>query len=341
MVKTVIFGASGYTGAELVKLVSQHPKLTLNGLYVSPNSVDAGKDIGELHPALTHLKGHKVQATAAHELDQIAKDNDVILLATPHEASHDWTASLLGSSAVVYDLSAAFRLSDASAYDTHYGFTHQHSDLLAQATYGLAEHFANDIASASLIALPGCYPTASLMALKPLVDANLLCQSTLPVINATSGVSGAGRKASLANSFCEVSLQAYGVFAHRHTPEIAQYLNREVIFTPHLGNFKRGILATITAKLSEGVSQADVDALYNASYAHCPLVRFQSKPARVDDVANTPFCDLYWQVQASNNHIIITSAIDNVLKGAASQAIQCVNLRNGWDITTGLLGSVL
>ena len=292
MVKTVIFGASGYTGAQLVQLVSQHPKLSLNGLYVSPNSADAGKDIADLHPSLSHLRGNAVQATDVDALTQIAEENDVILMATPHEASHDWATQLIGKNAVVYDLSAAFRLSDPAAYDDYYGFPHQHTDLLESAVYGLAEHYEDEIAKASLIALPGCYPTASLTALKPLADAGLLCESTVPVINATSGVSGAGRKASLTTSFCEVSLQAYGVFTHRHTPEISQYINRDVIFTPHLGNFKRGILATITAKLKEGVSQADLDAVYEKAYSSSPLIRFQPKPARVDDVANTPFCDL-------------------------------------------------
>lgn len=339
MLKTIIFGASGYAGAQLVELISQHPELAINGLYVSPNSLDAGKDIADLHPKLQHLRGTKVVATDPNALGQLASQNDIILLATPHEASHDWIPHMMNKGAKIFDLSAAFRLyEDSSAYSNFYGFEHQYTKQLEAAAYGLAEHNQALIQQTDLIAVPGCYPTASLVALKPLHDANLLCEQAIPVINAVSGVSGAGRKASLTNSFCEVSLQPYGVFNHRHTPEICQHLGREVIFTPHLGNFKRGILATITTKLKGSVSSADVDAVYNEYYADSPLIRFQPKPARVDDVANTPFCDLNWQVNPSNQHIIISSAIDNVLKGAASQAVQCINIRHGWPTELGLLG---
>ncbi len=159
----------------------------------------------------------------------------------------------------------------------YYGFTHQYPELLEQAAYGLAEWCGNKLKEANLIAVPGCYPTAAQLALKPLIDADLLDLNQWPVINATSGVSGAGRKAAISNSFCEVSLQPYGVFTHRHQPEIATHLGADVIFTPHLGNFPRGILETITCRLKSGVTQAQVAQVLQQAYAHKPLVRLYDK----------------------------------------------------------------
>jgi N-acetyl-gamma-glutamyl-phosphate reductase len=187
-----------------------------------------------------------------------------------------------------------------------------------------------------LVAVAGCYPTASQLAIKPLIESDLLDVQQWPVINATSGVSGAGRKATLTNSFCEVSLQPYGVFTHRHQPEIATHLGREVIFTPHLGNFKRGILATITMKLAQGVTAEQVNQAFTQAYQGKPAVRLRldSLP-RIQDVEFTPFCDIGWKVQGE--HIIVVSAIDNLLKGASSQAMQCLNIHYGFDELTALV----
>jgi N-acetyl-gamma-glutamyl-phosphate reductase len=275
MLNTVIIGASGYTGAELAKMVSRHPQLLLRGLYVSAASVDAGKLLSDLHG---QLKG-------------------------------------------VVDL-PLLPLTDIKA-------TAASADIVN----------ADAIHQAQLIAVPGCYPTASQLALKPLVVAELLDPQQWPVINAVSGVSGAGRKASMINSFCEVSLQAYGLFTHRHQPEIAHHLNCNVIFTPHLGNFKRGILATITAKLAVGVTVEDVTAAMESAYLQTTdqhAVRLLgNKTAQLDDVVGSCFCDIGWQVQGE--HIILTAAIDNLLKGASSQAMQCINIRNGFPQLTALV----
>ena len=340
MVKTAIFGASGYTGAALVEKVNQHPLLELNGVYVSENSQDANKTLSDLHPSLSHIEQQALIAASHDMLTDIANDNQVILLATPHEASHDWAPKLLNAHAVVFDLSGAYRLFACEDYDKFYGFSHHHPGWLDKAVYGLAEHNHAAIAGAELVAVPGCYPTASLSALLPLKKANLLDASQPPVINAVSGVSGAGRKAALTNSFCEVSLQAYGVFTHRHTPEIAQQLGQSVIFTPHLGSFKRGILATVTAKLSDGVTKAHVDDAFASCYENRKLIRLLSANPRVDDVAYSPFCDLSWHVDEQNGYVIVSSAIDNLLKGAATQAIQCINIRQGWADHTGLMGTL-
>ncbi|OEE15088.1 N-acetyl-gamma-glutamyl-phosphate reductase [Vibrio cyclitrophicus ZF205] len=334
MLKTTIIGASGYTGAELALMINRHPELTLSGLYVSANSVDAGKPIAALHGKLAGLIDMPVQPLTNPE--EVAKPSDVIFLATAHEVSHDLAPIFLENGCQVFDLSGAFRVKSENFYEEFYGFEHQHEQWLDKAAYGLAEWNEQEIKEAQLVAVAGCYPTASQLAIKPLVEAKLLDTNQWPVINATSGVTGAGRKASMVNSFCEVSLQAYGVFNHRHQPEMAAHLGCDVIFTPHLGNFKRGILATITMKLAEGVTEKQIQEAFEKAYQGKPAVRLLEETLpRIQDVEQTPFCDLGWKVQGQ--HIIVVSAIDNLLKGASSQAMQCLNLRYGFAPLTALV----
>lgn len=334
MLKTTIIGASGYTGAELALMINRHPELTLSGLYVSANSVDAGKPIAALHGKLTGLIDMPVQPLTNPE--EVAKQSDVIFLATAHEVSHDLAPIFLENDCQVFDLSGAFRVKGENFYQEFYGFEHQHEQWLDKAAYGLAEWNEQEIKEAQLVAVAGCYPTASQLAIKPLVEAKLLDENQWPVINATSGVTGAGRKATMVNSFCEVSLQAYGVFNHRHQPEMAAHLGRDVIFTPHLGNFKRGILATITMKLADGVAEQQIQDAFEQAYQGKPAVRLLEETLpRIQDVEQTPFCDLGWKVQGQ--HIIVVSAIDNLLKGASSQAMQCLNLRYGFAPLTALV----
>ncbi|MBE4367843.1 N-acetyl-gamma-glutamyl-phosphate reductase [Vibrio parahaemolyticus] len=334
MLKTTIIGASGYTGAELAFMVNKHPQLTLSGLYVSANSVDAGKTIAQLHGKLANVVDMVVNALT--DPKQVAQDSDVVFLATAHEVSHDLAPIFLDAGCQVFDLSGAFRVKSDSFYDTFYGFEHQFNNWLDKAAYGLAEWNQEEIKNAPLVAVAGCYPTASQLAIKPLFVDGLLDTQQWPVINATSGVSGAGRKASMTNSFCEVSLQPYGVFNHRHQPEIAQHLGCDVIFTPHLGNFKRGILATVTMKLAQGVTEQQVAQAFEQAYQGKPAVRLKGDGIpRIQDVENTPFCDISWKVQGE--HIIVISAIDNLLKGASSQAMQCLNIHYGYPELTALL----
>ncbi|BBM63614.1 N-acetyl-gamma-glutamyl-phosphate reductase [Vibrio alfacsensis] len=334
MLKTTIIGASGYTGAELALMVNKHPELTLSGLYVSANSVDAGKNIAQLHGKLAGVIDMPVLPLT--DPKQVAQGSDVIFLATAHEVSHDLAPIFLEAGCQVFDLSGAFRVKSEHFYDTFYGFEHQYNNWLDKAAYGLAEWNQEPIKTTPLIAVAGCYPTASQLAIKPLLEQALLDTNQWPVINATSGVSGAGRKASMVNSFCEVSLQPYGVFNHRHQPEIAQHLGCDVIFTPHLGNFKRGILATITMKLAQGVTEAQVAQAFEQAYQGKPAVRLKGDGIpRIQDVENTPFCDIGWKVQGE--HIIVISAIDNLLKGASSQAMQCLNIHYGYPELTALL----
>ena len=336
MIKTCIIGASGYTGAELVNILAHHEGFALDTLYVSEHSTDAGLPISACHASLIGVCDLPLVPINNAILAQMAWDCDAIFLATPHEASHDWMPVLAGKRAVIYDLSGAFRIQDKDVFAQYYGFAHTCGELLEQAVYGLAEWYPEQISNASVIAVPGCYPTASLSGLKPLAAANLLT-STRPVINAVSGVSGAGRKASMTNSFCEVSLQAYGILGHRHQPEIEAYLGQPIIFTPHLGNFKRGILATITAQLKPGTTLAQVQQAFTQAYANTPFVRLRASAPKIDDVVNTPYCDVYFKYDAEAEYVVVTTAIDNVLKGAASQAVQCANLTHNYPITHGLM----
>lgn len=338
MYKASIVGASGYVGAELARLVAKHPKFQLSGLFVSAASADKDKAMSQIHGHLSGIVECQLQGINEQRLIEEADKVDIIFLATPHEASHQWLPLIANSQALVIDLSGAYRFKDLAVYPQYYGFEHNHPAVLESTVYGLADWHQNDIKDCDLISVPGCYPTASITALKPLTKSNLLDNSAVAIINATSGVSGAGRKANLATSVCEVSLHAYNVGIHRHQPEISEYLGMPVIFTPHLGNFKRGILATCTAKLASGVTKADVDAAFAQSYEANPLIRFKSSSPKLQDVVNTPFCDLYWYLDEKNGYIIVISAIDNLLKGAASQAIQCANLRLGFDKNLALLG---
>ncbi|GAA0858776.1 N-acetyl-gamma-glutamyl-phosphate reductase [Aliiglaciecola litoralis] len=337
MLKACVLGASGYTGAELVRLLASHAKFSIAELCVSQHSEDANKCVSQVHPYLNGQVKGQLQALTNSKLAHLSQHMDAIFLATPHEASHDWMPILTTGNAKVFDLSGAFRLKDTQVFSQYYGFEHRHLSQLHSAQYGLAEWYGEQIQQAKIIAVPGCYPTASLTALKPLMENQLLDPSMRPVINAVSGVSGAGRKASLTSSFCEVSLQAYGVLGHRHQPEIAAYLGTDVIFTPHLGNFKRGILATITVKVHAGVTPQQVDSAFQQAYAEHPMIRLLPHFPKLDDVVKTPFCDLHWKLDAQSGYLVIGSAIDNLLKGAASQAIQCANLTFGYNSALGLI----
>ena len=336
MLKAIVVGASGYTGAELAHFLTRHPEIELSGLYVSEGSLDKGKKISELYGNLRGCVDLPLQPLEVSGIKAVCENIDIVILATAHEVSHNLTPLFLAENTVVFDLSGAFRVQSEGFYEKYYGFMHQYPELLAKAVYGLAEWNAEEVKGTDLIAVPGCYTTASLTALKPLFDAGFIKAGIKPTINATSGVSGAGRKANVVSSFCEVSLQPYAVFNHRHKPEIDQHLGTEVVFTPHLGSFKRGILASINVVLNEGVTADQINQAYQEAYADKPIVRLMdnSLPA-LKNVVGTPFCDVGWAVEGQD--LVVFSAIDNLLKGASSQAMQCINLLFGFDITTSIL----
>ncbi|QQM65039.1 N-acetyl-gamma-glutamyl-phosphate reductase [Pseudoalteromonas sp. LC2018020214] len=332
----VIIGASGYSGAELASLVAKHPNLTLTGCYVSEGSLDKNKLLSDLYPEHLGLLDCPLLPLSVSAFDDIQSDADYVCLCTDHKVSVDLAPQFLAMGKKVFDLSGGYRLANNDDYVTYYGFEHQHPELLNEAAYGLAEWNHDAIANAKLIAVAGCYPTAALNALKPLKQAGLLSSESI-IINAVSGVTGAGRKASVGTHFCEVSLAPYGLFNHRHGPEIEQHLGHKVLFTPHLGNFPRGILETIYVQLKPDVTKENVASAYQVLSSE-PLIRLLGdKVPSIKGVAKQPFVDIGWQQQGTQ--LIVMSAIDNLLKGAAGQALQCINISMNLDHTTGLKGA--
>ncbi|QSX33429.1 N-acetyl-gamma-glutamyl-phosphate reductase [Shewanella avicenniae] len=322
MKNIAIIGASGYTGAQITALIQAEAELSIQGLYVSENSLDKGKALSDLYPVYQQVT-HCLQPLTAEAKAAIVNEADAVVLATEHVISLELAAYFYQQGLAVFDLSGAYRFSDAAQYPKWYGFEHNQPEVLAQAVYGLAEWNAEAVKNTRMIAVPGCYPTASLTALKPLKP---FLTDAYPVINAVSGVTGAGRKAQLHTSFCEVSLTPYGVLGHRHQPEIATQLGQEVIFTPHLGNFKRGILATITVQLKPGTTTEQISAAY-AVYDDSKIVKvMHNRFPKVDDVVLTPNCILGWKYDEQSGYLVVSSAIDNLMKGAASQALQCIKI---------------
>lgn len=334
MLNVAIIGASGYAGADLSLLVAKHPELNLNGIYVSENSADGNKLLSELYPRLRGMVDKTLTPLTNEALEEVKK-NDIVCLATEHVVSMKLTPTLIDAGCVVFDLSGAYRVNDAAFYPEFYGFEHENLSYLQQAVYGLAEWNKEEIKKTNLIAVAGCYPTASLSALKPLAVNGLIKKDSMPIINAVSGVTGAGRKAKLSSSFCEVSLNAYGVFKHRHRPEISHHLGQKVLFQPHLGNFKRGILATIYVELADNVTDEMIDKAYHSKYDNQKIVRLVNHWPAVKDVEFTPYCDIHYQRE--DNTLVICSAIDNLQKGAAAHAMQCINIRFGFEETTSLI----
>ncbi|WP_258808050.1 N-acetyl-gamma-glutamyl-phosphate reductase [Pseudidiomarina sp. CB1] len=330
-IQCAVFGASGYSGVELLWLLHNHPVFDVTHAF-SSSAREKAEPISALYPQLAGRCEQILQPWHSDLLPQLAQQVRVVFLALPHEASAELAPELIAAGLVVFDLSGAFRLGDPLQHQQAYGF--KQPSLAQPVPYGLAE-FTKLCGDEPLIAVPGCYPTAASLALRPVMS--LLATPSTPIVNAVSGVSGAGRKAAVHTSFCEVSLQAYGVAEHRHQPEMAQTIGRDVIFVPHLGNFKRGILATIYAQLAEQVNSDMVAEAFAACYAEQPLVRLVATPPKLQQVVGTPYCDIYFKVHG--NQLILSVAIDNLLKGAAAQALQLANQYVGLPSTTGLTPS--
>jgi len=335
--KIAVIGASGYAGAELVGLLCQHDKVSIQHLVVSENSTSCGKNFSDLHGRWQGICDVSLQSFSQQWFDTSVKNLDAVFFATPHEFSAMWAQAFVEAGVKVFDLSGGFRLKDAEDYPTYYGFEHQSTTALANAQYGLAEWHASDIKNTDLIAVPGCYPTASLLALKPITSNDLHIANSLIVVNGISGVTGAGRNASLATNFNEVSLTPYNILQHRHQPEISQEANAEVIFNPHLAPYKRGLLATVTLQLKPGITKNQVDEAFNQAYQAQPLVRLVNAWPKIGNVAHTPFADVHWQVDEDKQVVVVSCAIDNLLKGASSQALQCFNISLGLDSHYSLL----
>lgn len=339
--RCAVIGAGGYSGAELVSILIDHPAAELVGLFASERRAEGGDvpSIGALVPRLRGRCDLPLLPTSVQEI--LALGPDAVFLATPHAVSHDLVPALRRPGTVVLDLSGAFRLKNAALYPRHYGFEHRHPALLASAVYGLAEHNREAIRAADLIAVPGCYPTSAILPLAPLVRAGAIDLSRRPIVDSTSGVSGAGRRPALASHFCEVSLQPYNVMTHRHNPEIDAYCGAPVVFAPHLGAFDRGILSTIHAELAPGWNAERIGRTLASAYSHEPFIRLlpPGEWPSIASVRATNFCDMAWAVDEAGSHLVIVSAIDNLVKGAAGQAVQCMNIRFGLPETAGLLSA--
>ncbi|MEM0982475.1 MAG: N-acetyl-gamma-glutamyl-phosphate reductase [Planctomycetota bacterium] len=330
--RVAIVGVGGYTGQELFRILRQHPGTEIVGLLGSAER-DETRQLHDVVPALADSSTLDVVPGTPEAI--LETSPDAVFLATPHEASAHLVPKLVNET-IVLDLSGGFRL-DAEHYPKHYGFDHPAKDVLANAIYGLVERARDALASADLIAVPGCYPTASILPLAPLVDAGLLDSSMPPIIDAISGVSGAGRKANLKTSFCEVSARPYGVLTHRHQPEIAKHTGTRVRFVAHLGPWHRGILATTHAQLADGKTLADARDALESAYDHEPFVRVLPDGAwpEIASVERTNLCEIGITADAEG-HLVLASAIDNLTKGAAGQAVQCFNIRFGFDETAAL-----
>jgi N-acetyl-gamma-glutamyl-phosphate reductase len=329
-----VVGFRGYSGAELVRILSRHPG-------IETVLLEHRSDPEERALPLGHTPPKTIPATP-----EAARDEglSLVFLATPPEVSLDLAPALLANGIKVVDLSAAFRLRDPETYSRWYKHRHTAPDLLAEAAYGLPEFCRDQVRPARLVANPGCYPTAANLAIRPLVDAQVLHRDRGVICDAKSGVSGAGRGTSLRNSFCEVveNFSAYGVLTHRHVPEVLQNSGlgeREFTFTAHLLPIERGILETIYLRTDRIEKAVDLLSVYEERYADEPFVRLYA-PGKLPDlhaVQHTNFCDIGFVFDPESQRAIIVSAIDNLVKGAAGQAVQNMNIVLGFDETEGLL----
>lgn len=338
MIRAGIVGATGYAGAELVRILSGHPQAELT---ILTSRQFAGVKFDDVYPAMSGCVDLVCEELA---VQKICDSADVVFTALPHQLPMTLVPEFIKRKVRVIDLSADFRFNDAAVYESAYQ-PHTAKDLLAKAVYGLSEIYFEDIRSASLIGNPGCYPTSVLLPLIPLVKEGLLDLGTL-IVDSKSGVSGAGRSVSLTSHFCEVneSFKAYKVAVHRHNPEMEFVLSREanqpvhLTFVPHLVPMSRGMLTTIYATLIKGVGANDVRKCLKDAYSGCAFIRICAE-GRVPDtlhVKGTNYCDIGFQLDKRLRRLIIISAIDNLVKGAAGQAVQNMNIMLGLDETAGL-----
>ena len=324
-VRVGVGGVTGYTGMELMRRLARHPHVDLRVAMAS-----SGSQPRRL-PALTRIWDAPVEPM---DLEKMSAETDAIFLALPDTVSADIAPGLATDGRRVFDLSGAFRLRDAALRQRWYPHT---GDMNGGATYGLTERYRTQLKDASLVACAGCYPTAAILSLQPLVAAGLLQPGI--IIDAKSGVSGAGKTPTERTHFseCHGSLSAYGVFAHRHAAEIEQEVGAPVTFVPHLVPIDRGILETIYARLQPGVDAERIGAVLAEAYADSPFVRLTgSDLPEIKHVAHTNFCDIGWRVDAPGGQLVMVACIDNLVKGAAGQAIQNFNVAFGFDETLGL-----
>lgn len=338
-IKAGIIGATGYAGGELVRILSRHPEVEIvwygSRSYIDQNYADVYRNMFEI-----------VDAKCLDDnMDELAKRADVIFTATPQGFCASMMSEEILSQTKIVDLSADFRIKDVKTYEKWYGIEHKSPKFIEEAVYGLCEVNREQIKGARLIANPGCYTTCSILTAYPLAKEGMIDMSTL-IVDAKSGTSGAGRGAKVPNLYCEVNenIKAYGVASHRHTPEIEEQLGyaagEEVLinFTPHLVPMNRGILATEYAKLTKKVTPEEVKAVYDKYYAKETFVRVMGDGVCPETkwVEGSNYVDIGFKIDERTGRIIMMGAIDNLVKGAAGQAVQNMNLLFGLDETMGL-----
>jgi len=328
MIRTAILGASGYVGGELLRLIAAHPVLKAVKLF---GESKAGQPIVAAHP---HLAAAYTGASFEKFGDGALDGIDLVFAALPHGHSQRLAAAILDKGIAFVDLGADFRLDDPATYERWYGHAHEAPELLGRFVYGIPELNRETIRDASAVAAAGCYATAAILALKPLVDAGLVAPGSL-IVDAASGVSGAGREAKETTGFSTVdgSFSAYGLLSHRHTAEMEMGIGGTVLFTPHLVPMTRGILATCYA---EAPSACDPLQALSDAYANEPFVHVTDQPPATKWVGGSNGVQLTARYDERTRRVIALSAIDNLGKGAAGQMIQCANLMLGLDETAGL-----
>ena len=339
MTKVGVIGATGYAGAELVRILAGHPQTELS-MLTSRNY--AGERFDAIYPALAGVVDNICES---YDLDRVCENADVIFTALPHKLPMAMVPELLACGKKIIDLSADFRFQDPSTYEAHYQ-PHTAKELLIKAVYGLTEVYRGRIRAASLVGNPGCYPTSILLPLVPLLKGGMLDPDTI-IADSKSGVSGAGRSPSLTTLYCAVteSFKAYKVTAHRHTPEMEEILSSAfgrsvtITFTPHLVPMSRGMLSTIYVTPAGDLGIEDVRNCLESYYNQSPFVRLRADafPPDTLHVRGTNYCDIGFKLDERKNRLILMSAIDNLVKGAAGQAVQNMNVMLGLDETAGLV----
>lgn len=326
-----VMGATGYAGAELLRLCTSHPDLEV---AVATGSSSAGKRVGEHVPSLAAAYPDLVVSSASAIFEA---DLEVVFVCLPHGESQEYVPELLARHVQVVDLGADYRLKDAKDYATWYASEHRSAHLLEEAVYGLVERHRAGLKGAQLIAVPGCYPTAGALALGPFADANVL-ERTNVVVNALSGVSGAGRALAERLQFSRLAsnAEAYGLLGHRHTPEMEQELGVQLLFTPHLVPVARGMLVSAYARPSVPLTSDDAQSMLRDAYALDPCVVVCDAPPTLKDPLGSNLCFVSARVDERTGWLLAMSSLDNLTKGAAGQAIQAWNVATGREETTGL-----
>ena len=326
-----IIGASGYVGAELMRLLAHHGGFDVR--FVTGDT-QAGQPVADLYPHLAAIGADQEFVKCGPEL---LDDVSLAFLALPHGQSMALTGDILDQGKVTVDLAADFRLKDAGQYKEWYGEPHQAPELLGKFAYGLPELFRDELADATAVAVPGCYPTAAALAVAPLVRLGLI-QPEGVIVDAASGVSGAGRPPKAHTTFCAVDedFTAYGLLDHRHTPEIEQAAGASVLFTPHLAPMNRGILATCYAKPAGETSTDSLLAALAEFYAEEPFIVVSERSPSTKATLGSNAAHLTVRYDARTQTVVALCALDNLVKGAAGQAVQCANLISGLDETAGL-----